>query len=81
MAFSHYFIVAVKDKDDLSDLYTVAEETNTWIKGQDQFMPDWFILKADKNSKGNTMRMTQYFDETGKFVRTSPNIFEAKDNR
>jgi len=81
MAFSHYFLVAVKDEDDLSDLYAVAEETNTWIKGQDQFMSDWFILRANKNSKGNTMQMTQYFQETGKFVWASPNFIEAKDNR
>ena len=81
LAFSHYFLVAVKDKDDLSDLYTVAEETNTWIKGTDQFNPNYFILRANKNSNSNTIQILQYFNETGKFLFADPNFFEAKDNR
>ena len=77
MAFSHYFLVAVKDKDDLDDLYSVAQETNTWIKGPNQFNSDLFILRANKNSKGNAIQMIQYFQETGKFVYADPNFINV----
>lgn len=75
ISFSPYFHVQVKDRNDLSDLYAVMEKTNTWIIDsiQDEFSPDngtWFLLAADKNSKGDGRQMANYFYETGKFSST-----------
>ena len=72
MSWYQYFYVRVNDENDLSDLYAVMEETNTRISEQLPAMPKWFRLIADKNSKGNSLRMAQYFFETGKFVATDP---------
>ena len=80
-AFAFYFFVKVKDRNDLSDLYAVMEETNTWIIAyldDPRVYPvpylDRFLLGADKNSKGNARQMANYFLETGKFVDTSPKL-------
>ena len=71
VTFSPYFYVAVKDKDDLSDLYAVSQETNTSIVKQPTFDSFWvFTLIANKDSKGNAQQMANYFYETGKFEYT-----------
>ena len=79
-SYSHYFYVQVKDPKDLTDLYAVMRETNTWF-----FRPSsiyaFFLLCCDKYSMGNAMQMSQYFYETGKFVAAEPDIISAKVNR
>ena len=75
------FTVKVKDEKHLSDLHSVAEETNTKIKEQNKFMPDVYVLSADKNSKGNALQMANYFYETGKFVYAEPNFIETCFNK
>ena len=68
-SLGYIFYVKVKDKDDLSDLYAVAEETNTLILWQNESSPLWFTLKANKNSKySNAVQMANFFFETGKFA-------------
>ena len=73
MAFHATFNVRVKDASDLSDLHTVAQETNTTILWQLQ--NNWFTLGADKTSKGNAFQMANFFYETGRFVDAHPNFF------
>ena len=72
VAFSDYFWIQVKDKNDLSDLYEVMQETNTLMIEEETIpeMPDWFLIRVTKNSKGNAMQMANYFYETGKFKAT-----------
>ncbi|MDR2815049.1 MAG: hypothetical protein LBB79_10425 [Prevotellaceae bacterium] len=77
MLYTDEFTVRVKDENDLSDLRAVAQETETKIKEQNKFMPDVYILSADKTSKGNSLQMSHYFYETGKFVYAEPNFIEA----
>ena len=63
--------VGVKDKDDLSDLYAVMEETNTRIKKQTEI---YYLLGVGKNSMGNAVQVANYFYETGKFKYAHPNF-------
>ena len=80
-SFSHFFYVEVIDSNNLSDLHTVMQRTNTWIFEQDRFMPNWFILGTDKNSQGNALQMAQYFFETGKFSTAEPDVIFATIGR
>jgi len=73
-ALTDEFLVMVRDRNNLSDLYAIVQETNTRIKYQNEFMPHWFCISADKNSKGNALQMANYFYETGMFVATEPNF-------
>ena len=67
-SFSEYFTVKVNDKDDLTDLYSAVQETNTWILWQNEFGLEWFMFRANKHSKGDVLQITNYFHETGKFA-------------
>ena len=78
---SYCFYVEVKDKNDLADLYAIVQETNTRIKEQYQWAPEWFTLVADKNSKGNAMKVANYFFETGKFASSSVELIGAISTR
>jgi len=80
VTFTDEFAVRVHDENDLSDLYNVVQETNTRFKYQNQFMPKWCIMGADKNSNGNTLQMANYFYETGKFSEISYAFMILMDN-
>ena len=69
-SFSNYFHVTVKNKEDLSDLYLVSQETNTCIIEQPEYLSfsSTYTLRTNKNSNGNALQMANYFAETGKFV-------------
>ena len=69
-SFSNYFHVKVKDKDDLSALYSFSHETNTFILEQPEYLSFSrdFTLRVDNSSKGNALQMANYFAESGKFA-------------
>jgi len=73
--------VMVKDTNDLSDLYVVAQETNTRFKGRSTYGPDWFSISTDKNSMGKAMEMANYFYETEKFIHTASGSLGTWVNR
>lgn len=62
-----YFYVVLKSADDLPYLMSLSEETNTTVLMKPFDHSDYYFVKADKNSKGNTLKMQKYFFETGKF--------------
>ncbi len=64
------------DTLDLTDLQNLIIKTNTVLIGQNQFMRDWFILKSDKTSKGNTLYIANYFYESEKFLESRPEIIK-----
>ena len=69
MTYGDVFLVKVFNANDLTDLNEVVEQTNTVIKEQNEYMPDWFMIGVTKNSKYNdALKMSQYFFETGKFM-------------
>ncbi len=67
LIFPNYFDVKVNDENDLSDLYTLLQETDTWIAFWHEDWPQWFNLGSNKNSKDNARQVTDYFHKTGKF--------------
>ena len=75
-SYSNIFYVQVKDTNDISDLNNTILETNTMIRGQNQFMSDWYSLYADKNSNGDALQMANYFYETGLFEASEPDIIK-----
>ncbi|MCW3117778.1 MAG: in-like serine protease, partial [Chitinophagaceae bacterium] len=71
-SYSNYFYVKVFDENNLTDLHKIIAETKTELVLQDQFMPQWFVLKATKNSKGDGLKMANYFYESKLFVTAEP---------
>lgn len=74
MSFSSFFHVCVNDKNDLSDLYAVTQETGTRIICQLENWKEWFFLDTDENAKGNAIQVANYFYETGKFKYAYPDF-------
>ena len=77
LSFPNYFYVVVKDPDDLVDLHAVVQETNTRIIGQ-YIWPEWFFVETNKKSKVNSLKMANYFHETGKFTRAMPDFVQSR---
>lgn len=73
-SYDSFFYVKVIDENNLTDLNNIIQETNTVLDHQNQFMPKWFTLKADKNSNGDALQMANYFYETNLFEHSEPNI-------
>lgn len=73
-SYNSFFHVKVINENDLTDLNNIIQETNTVLDHQNQFMPKWFTLKADKNSNGDALQMANYFYETNLFEHSEPNI-------
>jgi hypothetical protein len=70
--YSNLFNVKVIDQNNLTSLHKMMAETNTQLVEQNQFMPDWFTLRATKNSKGDGLHMANYFYESKLFVVAEP---------
>lgn len=58
----------------MTDLNQKIAETNTELVKQNEFMPKWYELRATKNSKGDALKMANYFYETGFFECSEPGI-------
>lgn len=73
-SYGSSFYVKVFDENDLTDLNQKITETNTELVKQNEFMPEWFELRATKNSSGDALKMANYFYETGLFEYSEPGI-------
>ncbi len=73
-SYGSSFYVKVFNENDLTDLNQVIKETNTELVEQNKFMPKWFELRATKTSKGDALKMANYFYETGLFENSEPSI-------
>lgn len=76
VSLSHYFYVKLKHEKDFKLLEDLAKQTKVEIVGNDSFMPLWYILSCDKNSKGNALEMANFFYETGHFSSAQPDLME-----
>jgi hypothetical protein len=76
MTYSNYFYVKVLDENNLTDLNKMLAETKTEIDSRSQSMPTWFVLKTTKNSKGDALKMANYFYESKRFVVGEPDIMK-----
>ncbi len=72
--YSDFFYVKVFDKNDLTRLHKMMAQTNTQLVEQHQTMPEWFVMRATKNSKGDGLHMANYFHESKLFVHASPDL-------
>jgi len=52
------------------------EILNTLLVSQNTFLPQWFHLRADKNSNGDALQMANYFYETSLFEHSEPDIIK-----
>lgn len=73
-SYKSTFKVKVLDENDLTDLNKTIAETNTELVKQNEFMPKWFELRATKKSKGDALKIANYFYETGLFEHSEPGI-------
>lgn len=71
-SYCNLFNVEVFDENELTSLHKMIAETNTELVEQNAFMPNWFTLKATKNSKGDGLHMANYFYESKLFVTAEP---------
>jgi len=70
------FFVKLNVSDDYRMLEQLSKETNTTIVKQNESILDLFEIRIDKNSKGNTLEMANYFYEKGNFKYSSPNFIQ-----
>ena len=73
-SYSSLFYLLVFDETELTDLNNMIAETNTELVEQNRFMKKWFTLSATKNSKGDALKMANYFYESGLFEHSDPDI-------
>jgi hypothetical protein len=73
-SYSNFFYVKVFDENNLKDLFKIIAETKTELVEPIQTMPKWFLLKATKNSKGDGLKMANYFYESKLFIVAEPDL-------
>lgn len=76
VGLSHLFYVKLHAPDDLSILEEYAQNNRVRILGHNSFMPLWYILSCDKDSKGNALKMANYFYESGFFSAAQADLME-----
>lgn len=76
VGLSQFFCVKLKQEQDFGLLSRMAEENRVEITGNDSFMPLWYVLSCDKNSRGNALEMANLFYETGRFSSAQPDLME-----
>ena len=79
MGMSDYFYVKLKKPSDFEKLQQLAEEKKVQIVEQNEFMPLWYTLRCTENTERNTLKVANYFFETGWFASSSPD-FLIKDD-
>lgn len=73
-SYGSNFYVKVFDPNDFTELSQKIAETNTELVKQNEFMPEWFELRATKNANGDALKMANHFYETGLFEHSEPGI-------
>ena len=76
MIYSDRFLVLLKNANDLDSLNSIVSQTNTKIISKDRSWENGYIISADKNSQGNALKMSVFFDETNQFEWTSLSFFD-----
>ncbi len=74
LGLSHLFYVKLKKPDDILELEKLAINNGVEIVGSNRFMPLWFTLACDRDSKGNALEMANLFFETGIFKASQPDL-------
>lgn len=74
IGLSNLFYVRLKSLSDLSLLQELVTKTNTKIVGANRFMPEVITLSCTKNSSGNALELANYFEKTGNFSYSQPDL-------
>lgn len=74
VGLSHLFYAKLKNANDIKSLEKLAVENNVEILGKNKFMPLWYTLRCNKDSKGNSLEMANLFYESGKFDSSEPDL-------
>jgi len=74
VGLSQFFYVKIRQEQDIYILNDLAMKNKVEVVGNDSFMPLWYILSCDKNSKGNALEMANLFYETGYFTSAQPDL-------
>jgi len=75
-SYSSLFYIKVFEENDLTDLNNMITQTNTELVGPNIFMPQWFTVRATKDSEGDALHMANYFYESGLFEASEPDIIK-----
>lgn len=71
---SNLFYVKLKKVDDVNKLIKLANENSVNVIGYNEFLPQWYTLSCDMNSKGDALQMANMFYETGMFEASEPDL-------
>ncbi|MEW6508889.1 MAG: S8 family serine peptidase [Bacteroidota bacterium] len=74
VGLSHLFYVKLYKSDDHQLLVELAQKNGVRIVGHNKFMPLWYTLSCNSNSKGNALEMANFFFETGYFSASQPDL-------
>ena len=74
LGLSDVLYVKIPQRDDVSPLLELAEETGVAVLGRNKFLPNWYIVSCSKTSDGNALDMANYFHESGRFLNAEPDI-------
>lgn len=72
--FGADFVVKIFKEEDIEVLNEMIAKTNTELVEKNSMMPNWYLLRVTKKSKGNAMEMANYFHESGLFQYAEPNV-------
>lgn len=69
---SRLFYVMLHDEQDYSLLSSTAQSLSAEIRGKVDFYDNWYELRVNKNSDGNSIEVANQFWETGYFANIDP---------
>lgn len=72
MGVSNIFYVKLKHESDYHRLANLARRNKIKVRGQDKYMPLWYTLSCDRNSKLNPIDGANHFFKSGLFESTEP---------
>ncbi len=74
IGISHLLYVKLKAEGGKKRLSQLAKELNVKIVGNNKFMPLWYTLAVDKNSKGDALQVANQLFESGSFAIAEPDF-------
>ncbi len=76
LGLSHFFYVKLSDTSGFDDLQRLASEYDVDIIGNNSFMPLWYLLGCNTDSRIDALKMANLFYETGLFASSQPDLIE-----
>jgi len=76
LGLTNLFYVKLLKGEDVKILEKVAKDNGVRILGNNEFMPLWYTLSCDRNSKGNALEMANLFYESRLFEASEPDLME-----